>query len=167
MGPLFDMLNERVALFEQAGCPSLLERFVLRNGQEREGNALPRDIRKAKPKMCFMNAAHLATQMDGVEYYEGLAITDRIPLPIHHAWVVRDGVLIDNTWANPRAARYLGVHIPKRTLIKTLIKQKVYGVLDTGTGYNFELMAELDPGFQAIIEQAITNFNQRIAQTKE
>jgi hypothetical protein len=167
MGPLFDMLTQRVEQFAAIGAPCLLEQFVIRNSVERKGDPLPRDVKKARPRECFMNAAHLATRLDGVEYYEGLAITDRIPLPIHHAWVVRDGVLIDNTWANPRGARYMGVHIPKPTLIKTLIKQKVYGVLDPGTGYNFDLMSELDPGFEAIIEQAITQFNQRIARPKE
>lgn len=54
---------------------------------------------KAKPHMCWENAAKMMHK-DGCEesiYVEGVVITSNGSLPVEHAWVVRDGEIIDPT----------------------------------------------------------------------
>lgn len=162
-GTLATMLHERVRLFASIGAPCLLEKFVLRNATELQGVAKPRGVRAGRMRECFKNAADLALKRDGFEYYEGLALSASVPiLPVRHAWCMKDGRVVDNTWPAAPGSLYMGVHVPRTTLVQQLVTNRVYGILDTGTGYNTDLMAALDPGFQAIVDAAINDFNQRM-----
>jgi hypothetical protein len=67
---------------------------------------------RMKPRNCFNNSARTVlglTAMDpeGLKYAEGFALS-AMGLWQHHAWVVRDGLAVDRTWAEP-GQRYLGV----------------------------------------------------------
>lgn len=78
----------------------------------------PKGVRKRADKACFLNALNYVCQYPGHRYVEGVAdlvVGDR-EVPMHHAWVVRDGStdVIDVTWPEP-GARYVGVEFtPKK-----------------------------------------------------
>jgi hypothetical protein len=63
---------------------------------------------------CFWNAARVAAgetafNPAGCKYAEGFALSSRVGLWFHHAWVVNAaGLVIDRTWQAP-ADRYVGV----------------------------------------------------------
>jgi len=62
--------------------------------------ALPRGLRYRTPKQCFANAFRLYRRdPDKYQYVEGVVLPADLPIPIHHAWVIRraDGLLIDQT----------------------------------------------------------------------
>ena len=147
---LREYLENMAAAWTAHGRTPPLETFVLRNGVERQGNTRPKGVRRSTPKMCFRNAALLALNK-GDAYYEGYAITARLPLAIHHAWVMRGDVLIDNTWEDPAAAFYMGVPFTTDVLRRTILKTRHWGLLDTGLGLNIDLMCELDGGFAEAI----------------
>jgi len=105
-----------------------IESAVLRHGQ---GFALPdkprpRGIAKMKAHQCFRNAFILAEKL-GAQYVEGFAHNDLVPL--QHAWVVMDGVLIDPTWKTLGKA-YFGIVIPRQTHNKIVVEMGMYGALD-------------------------------------
>lgn len=70
-----------------------------------------------KPKQCFYNAQSLVLFTAGeYTYYEGMATTEKLDIPFAHAWVVKDGKIIDPTWRDGR--EYFGVHIPNDVIFE-------------------------------------------------
>ena len=123
-----------------------LEAFVLRNAwPETVGQPRPKGVRRGTPKECFANAANLVTSRTDLFYMEGFCMGDSIPLPFHHAWAVDAAHrVIEPTLEDPTKYRYLGVLFPLPVLVEQLLKNKVYGLLDTGRGLNTELMRWYD-----------------------
>lgn len=145
-----EVLENYVQAFSALGHPPIFQTFILRNGTIFQGEKRPKGLRKRTDKMCFMNATNLTLQ-DGYDYYEGIAIGSTIPLPIHHAWNAEGGKVIDSTWRSPETSEYMGVHIPTEKLRRIVLKNRFYGVFDTGLGYNMELMFEMDPELRSIV----------------
>ncbi len=82
--------------------------FVLKYGCLYEPAIKPKNVRLGVPKHCFHNAQKLARRF-GYKYVEGYAIScEQLPIPIHHAWCVRAGKVIDPTWETVGVA-YFGV----------------------------------------------------------
>lgn len=146
-----EALKQRVEIFKQIGHFPLFEMFILRNGVEMPGSPRPKGVKKMTDKECFYNTTQL-TFKQRWEYYEGMAINKNIGLPIHHAWNVKDGKVIDATWMEPQNCHYMGVHMPIDKLAKVLSKTKVYGVFDTGI-LNLELIFEIDPDLEKLWKQ--------------
>ena len=48
-------------------------------------------------KSCFRNALLASLVTSDLEYYQGYYITAGIPIPLEHAWNIKDGVVIDFT----------------------------------------------------------------------
>ena len=81
--------------------------------------------------------------MHGIEYYEGYVIHKQLPLPILHAWNVKDGRVIDTTLKNPEEYEYMGIRFDEKTIMREQLKHEVYGLLDVGM-INLELLREID-----------------------
>lgn len=117
---------------------SALDLFVLEHGKVWMPKALPDDVERGPSKLCFTNATKLTLARSDLRYCEGLAFS--IGFPMHHAWCVdEDGGVVDPTWSDPQDASYLGVTFPVETLIDWTRRNGVYGLLDTGTGFNTQL----------------------------
>jgi hypothetical protein len=142
---LRSILERRVAAWGgvyAAACA--MERFVLAHGlPEATGSPLGDGHKPGEAKACFSNATKLALADNRLRYVEGFGMRVGLMIPIHHAWCVyEDGQVVDPTWRDPEACRYLGVVFERETLIAQMLKWEVYGVLDPGHGANVELMAE-------------------------
>lgn len=76
-------------------------KVVRERGEDFEWRRKPEDVGWGEAKMCYRNAAYLAswgTGDDGYTYVEGYVVTGDLGLPIPHAWVVdAEGRVIDNT----------------------------------------------------------------------
>jgi hypothetical protein len=147
---LVDRLKEEIASWETLGVPSLLQRFVVRNGK----SFTPRQRigHKRKAKMCFMNAAHFALDKCAGVYVEGYALNKKLPLmPIHHAWVTLDGEAAMDPTLDAEGYEYFGVVFNQDVLRRELLRSKRYGLLDTGIGLNHELMFKIDPELETIV----------------
>lgn len=144
-------LEERARQWQSIGHSDLLSLFVLRNGVILSGDKRPKGVRKQRSRFCFENSAHEALHGKlGCDYFEGIAISD-LGMPVHHAWCVQDGVVVDLTWRYPEKCTYMGVHIDAKTLTVELLRNKTHGILDTGGGYNTEFMFGRDPYLKSII----------------
>lgn len=128
------------------GLPNLMQQFVLRNGH---GYTEQSPVERMMPNVCFSNAAELAFDQRGI-YTEGYAWHPKLPILIHHAWVVAGGKVLDPTWAYPDA-EYFGVQFPLTTLRSELLRNGVYGLLDLGGMANARLMFDRDPELKKLI----------------
>jgi len=76
-----------------------------------------------KEKNCFYNSQILLTINDKYQYYEGWYITERIPIPIEHGFIVYNGKIIDITVNNRfKVIEYFGVRIPTEFVCEHIIK---------------------------------------------
>lgn len=132
-------LEQEYENWKKLGHPAVMQRFVLRNG--RQYKAAPYTGKRLPKKECFSNAAHLRTG----DYVEGYATRPDIGILIHHAWCVKDGVVIDPTWDRPEECQYFGVKFTQAVLYKELIRLDHYGLLDTPRGLNIKFMLQIDP----------------------
>lgn len=150
---LREALEQQAAILRRIGQPALMERFVLRRGQHYTGRARPKGTRRGTPKECFRNATLLVLRSPtSVAYCEGYVFRPELPLPIHHAWGVRDGHVIDTTLTDPQACEYIGVLMPLDVLRSELSRNGVYGLLDTGRGLNVAVVRQLDPELWSMVE---------------
>lgn len=115
---------EKIAAAERAG--GLFSRgyhyagaadFCLREGTNFEAPTSPHPYMQGAPRACFGNAIALAA-VHGLVYVEGYAENAVVPgLPIHHAWNLDGGRVVDVTWGaysggacvRPIGTAYLGV----------------------------------------------------------
>ena len=146
-----DFLQQMDEGWRKLGRRMPMEAFVLKHGTDFVGTKRPKGIKAGEPKMCFKNAAHRAFHLDE-EYYEGYALNTDMPIiPIHHAWTVKDGKVIDVTLRNPEKYEYIGVRFPVKILTQQLVKHQVYGLLCPFEFVNVALMDEMDPGFMETV----------------
>jgi len=149
---LLEMLNDEIKSWELIGTPSLIQRFVVRNG--RPFTPTKRIGRKRKARMCFMNSTNFVLGMRGIgvgAYVEGYALCKAMPfMPIHHAWVTTDGTDAMDLTLDAEGYEYFGVVFERDVLRRELLKLRHYGLLDTGFGINHELMFRIDPELEGI-----------------
>lgn len=69
-------------------------------------------------KECFRNALLATLVHDELEYWQGYYVTEGIPLPLEHAFNVKDGKVVDFTSVkfNISVVEYWGVKIPREVL---------------------------------------------------
>lgn len=104
-----------------------IDELLLKHGHSFLPARKPKSIPWGSPKECFVNAAQLAMKDHTLTYCEGYAAGI---IPVLHAWCVKEGRVIDNTWRK-MGTEYFGVAISRTYLIRTLLKQMHYGVLDS------------------------------------
>lgn len=90
-----------------------IEDIVLKHGvvmqRDIEGE---KKVKRGTPKECFGNAGYLvAKNPERYIYCEGYAISDKLPIAIHHGWVfdTHTGMAIDPTWNLEREVCYIGI----------------------------------------------------------
>lgn len=133
---------------------NLMDRFLLRNGQEfkRIDHTLPMGIIKE----CFKNAAEFVINADldeGYRYCEGYAYRPGLPMLIHHAWVLDNhDRTLDLTWRDNGECLYWGVPFSLDTLIMEMAENGAYGLLDIGIT-NVRLMQEIDNTTVAYLDE--------------
>jgi hypothetical protein len=138
------ILKQEIKMWDKIGHPAIMQKYVIDNGKQFKNVELSDKL--GKPKLCFMNAAHEVWNNPDLEYVEGYMILSSIPILIHHAWVydkVRK-VAIEVTTKDV-GADYFGVVFDRSELNRWLLKNGVYGILDTGMGINVELMKKYLP----------------------
>ncbi len=148
-----DYLTETMTTWEQMKNPSLLERFVLRNGKQYKPRR--RIGRRRKANECYGNATNFVLGKEGV-YVEGFAIHAKRPIiAFHHAWVTINGDDAMDPTLDARDYEYFGVAFDKETLCDEIINNGVYGLLDPGMGINWRFMFKIDPELREIAERII------------
>jgi hypothetical protein len=99
-------------------------------------------VKRGKQKACFENAGQLA--LAGWPYAEGYAVRPSLGIPLPHAWVLDgEGRVVDPTWEHPETCHYMGIVVPHDAYLKALVRNRVWGVLDTGLGPDMQLIREL------------------------
>lgn len=137
-------LSEEIFVYLRAIRSGLLERFMLKHG--RVFTPAPFTGERRPSQKCFQNAVEMATTVPGLRYAEGFAHTSIIPTL--HAWCVDENDrVIDPTWDNPEACAYVGIAFDPAFAYKRMIKQRYFGLFDTGHGYDKDLIRYLDPEF--------------------
>jgi len=104
--------------------------FILDNGKEYNFTT---DVEYifSKPKECFMNAYNFINSNSDFDliYVEGYAISDKVNLPLYHAWAVDEsGIVYDPTWRNGK--EYYGVEFPMSYVSAILCEVGRIGVID-------------------------------------
>jgi len=78
-----------------------------------------------KQKQCFYNSHILLTRYDDFEYYEGWYITENLPIPIEHGFIVYKGKIIDITVNSKfKVIEYFGVKIPTEFVCTRILKNR-------------------------------------------
>lgn len=150
-------IEKIVSLHSKINFPSLLERFVLRNGKvfdkvlsEAEYKKL--GIKRRKSKECFKNSTDLALYNDSLTYVEGYAIREDLGLLIQHAWVIDDKEnVIDTTWNDPEDCIYMGVPFDREILRKETFDNGYYGLFTGEVMVNVDFLLRVDPGLREFL----------------
>lgn len=129
------------------GGPGYVEEFVLTHG--REYPAAPWPTEMMTPTKCFGNAGKLVQACQpNLTYVEGFAISASMlevgfALPTHHAWVVNEaGEMSDPTFRQPENSIYLGVPIPTKLYLRTILRTRYHGVFYPGEMLNVPFFRE-------------------------
>ena len=151
---LRESLTGMMESWARLGHPAPLERFVLRHGKAFTPGK--RVGRKGKAGLCFMNAAKAVFKHEFAEnpptYVEGYVTSKKMGFfPIHHAWVTFDGKTAMDPTLNADDYEYFGVEIGTAALRTELVRNKVYGIFDTGYGMNTKWMFKFDPELEGIV----------------
>lgn len=109
-----------------------LAALVLAEGipMHREPGHWPAGHRHGRPKLCYMNAAHMAqSDTKRFVYCEGYA-SSSLGLPLPHAWVWdrRAHSAVDPTWKD--GTDYHGIAFKHSYLCRVLMARQCYGVID-------------------------------------
>ncbi len=132
--PILTNYLQRVAVTESHGLPGALlyscaEDYVLDQGQVFRSDALSsqqlssvltaarRSGGNFPARRCFTNAAQLvlADRTGEIHYVEGFAMG--FAMPVHHAWAILGGKVVDLTWARRDAEI---VNVPHRYAARVL-----------------------------------------------
>lgn len=141
------ILQTEIDTWAKLKHPAHLQIFVQKNGRKFESAKNAKKF--GKPKLCFMNAYHYASK-HSLEYVEGFVMIPNIPFLIHHAWCCEmgDNTPIETTIKDNTGYEYYGIEFDLYTVEKQLMKNKVYGILDTGYGLNIDLMKDMGYEFE-------------------
>lgn len=121
---------------------NVINDIMLKYGRVYKPNKNTYRGKRDEMKQCFANAGKLALFNSKYTYVEGYVIC--VGVPLHHAWVIdKSGNLIDTTLKDGKnISEYYGVPIKTEFLRKTVLKSKVWGVLDY---WNYDLLKDIDP----------------------
>jgi hypothetical protein len=93
-------------------CGSVWE-IVLEEGEWCAPAPFPAELGRWRgpERVCYANAARLATRVPALRYVEGIADPGVAPgLVFEHVWCIdSDGTVLDPTWTDQVGAAYLGV----------------------------------------------------------
>jgi len=87
--------------------------WLLKNGKlftEKEDAEKYHQEFKKVFKGCYFNAQVMALDNKELTYYEGWGITEKVGIPLEHAFNAVDGKVVDITWVD--GIEYFGVEVP-------------------------------------------------------
>jgi len=107
-----------------------LEYFTIRDTKT-EDRLLSTAPFTIEPQQCFYNS-QLLSVIKGYSYYEGWYLTDLLPVPLEHGFLVSNDKVIDVTSrllekkniAKPGAVEYAGIHIPRDFIASYVLNHK-------------------------------------------
>jgi len=107
--------------------PFGMEAFLLTDGRWYEpGDIVPVGMLDT-PKQCFMNCQKSVTDHEAYRYCEGMAMSEGLPMPVHHAWLTVDDKVLDPTWAKfTKRTIYYGVTLKTEAVEIQLLKVQRY-----------------------------------------
>lgn len=106
-----------------------MEDFVLREGRDMDLTPTDPQLEMGTAKECFANATHYMLQNQGCVYAEGYVISPKLPIAIHHAWVLNpEGLVLDPTLEWREGAAYMGVSFTRKDLLRRITKSGYYGL---------------------------------------
>ena len=132
------------------------QRLILENGLSFLKRITPSPFR-GEPKSCYQNCFQALWKYSELNYCEGFAISDDVPIAISHAWLVDvKSQVIDPTWSEDASgSTYFGVVFTEDFVRKIATKTKHYGILDNHLVYRCQILQEgfpkgaLHPTFHA------------------
>ena len=82
-------------------------------------------------KSCYKNSLLASLVNDDLEYWEGFYVTEGIPLPLNHAFNVKEGKVVDFTAVkfNISVEEYWGIQVPKEVLEAYMETEQFYTAL--------------------------------------
>lgn len=125
---------------------SCLEEFVLLNGTSYTNKmSRPKWVPKGAIKECFSNCFNaIIRHPNKLVYCEGYATA---LIPVHHAWLLYDGKIIDPTWDAQKidAVEYFGIAFNYEYVVQTAINTGYYSVLDNFAQHHPLIKGEHNP----------------------
>lgn len=73
-------------------------------------------------KGCYFNAQVMALDNKELTYYEGWRITEKVGIPMEHAFNIVEGKVVDITWAD--GIEYFGIEVPIMFVTGEFIKRR-------------------------------------------
>lgn len=154
-GALSSHLQLYVKLLQEIEAPPgswMMESFVLRQGRDYPGRALPRRYKRGMPNACFQNSAALVDRHPSLRYCEGFLWLPGMPFALHHAWTLdRKGRVVDVTLDDPAAYEFRGVTFGIYAYHANLRRHGSCSLLHTGAIVNVETILARDPGMKALL----------------
>ena len=140
------VIYNQVDTFNKLNVPSLKNHgyhyasvtdFVLQEGEV--FSTVTKAPRLGKPQNCYQNCTDMVLDEPLLyTYVEGFYINPKLPILIHHAWVVTpDGTVVEPTlrWRGKTGVRreghgFMGVRINSDLLLSAILQTRTYGVID-------------------------------------
>lgn len=136
----------------------IMQEFILRHGQPFVSQPLPKRFKMRQPKACYRNAYRAMRNNPRLRYAEGYMCDPICPFLFHHGWCVdEENRVIDPTLqelnsskSRSGGANYFGIIFEKRWI------PRGGGCVLAGLhGYKIETWLEFDPGFTAVLAEAL------------
>lgn len=109
--------------------------FIRSEGYDFDVPDKPPQIELMTPKNCYGNATiTMLRDPTKYDYVEGYYMSNHVPFPIEHAWVVdkETHTVVDPTLGWQPTGRYVGVIFPKPFVMKKMRQNKYYGIMSNG-----------------------------------
>lgn len=125
--------NAAVLQQEASYAYTSMYQYVLCNGEDFTGRTVlgspRRDLRfLPQPKACFYNCQLLASfdREKELVYVEGFAAHEKVPIPLHHAWLLDGDDVVDPTWGVPEGEgrEYIGCRFDTKTIAKRIVSSR-------------------------------------------
>ncbi len=147
---LLEFLNQQAELNDKINKKSInpsknIQRLILENGLPFLERIAPSPF-NGVPKSCYQNCFQALWKYPELNYCEGFAISDDVPIAISHAWLVdAKSQVIDPTWSNDApGCTYFGAVFTEDFVREIALKTKCYGILDN---YRVDRHQILQDGF--------------------
>lgn len=113
-------------------------------------------LHKPRRGLCYMNAQRFVMENPDAKYFEGYWWSGCGLIPVHHAWIVIDGEVVDFTAEDvdayckrmggepdPADNDYFGMHVPTDFILKSMLAREMW--TDVSASYLNHLATGVEP----------------------